>query len=106
LASITERFRREDAVPGMLETQTPFPGPAYPLISSPLVVLLRTVAEEIAMDSGDRCRANLVECRELLPSAQNDAEATVLKTLVRSWKMIANQLDRHAELMDARAVRN
>jgi hypothetical protein len=43
---------------------------------------------------------------ELLPSAQNDAEATVLKTLVGSWKMIANQLDRHAELMDARAVRN
>lgn len=90
----------------MLGTRTPFPGPAYPLISSPLVVLLRTVAEEIAMDSADRCRANLVECRELLPSAQNDAEATVLKTLVRSWKMIANQLDRHAELMDARAVRN
>jgi hypothetical protein len=27
------------------------------------------------------------------PSAQNDAEATVLKTLVRSWKMIANQLE-------------
>jgi hypothetical protein len=39
------------------------------------------------------------------PSAQNDAEATVLKTLVRSWKMIADQLDRYAELMDARAVR-
>ena len=58
------------------------------------------------MDSADRSRANLVECRELLPSAQNDAEATVLKTLLRSWKMIANQLDRHAELMDARAVRN
>ncbi|MDB5609355.1 MAG: hypothetical protein JWP25_6255 [Bradyrhizobium sp.] len=43
------------------------------------------------MDSADRCRANLVECRELLPSAQNDAEATVLKTFVGSWKMIANQ---------------
>ena len=54
------------------------------------------------MDSSDHCRANLAECRGLLPSAQNDAEATVLKTLVRSWKMIANQLDRYAELMDAR----
>jgi hypothetical protein len=54
------------------------------------------------MDSADHCRANLAECRGLLPSAQNDAEATVLKTLVRSWKMIANQLDRYAELMDAR----
>jgi hypothetical protein len=45
------------------------------------------------MDSADHCRANLAECRGLLPSAQNDAEATVLKTLVRSWKMIANQLE-------------
>jgi hypothetical protein len=30
MASITERSRREDAVPGMLGTRTPFPGPAIP----------------------------------------------------------------------------
>jgi len=51
------------------------------------------------MDSADHCRANLAECRGLLPSAQNDAEATVLKTLVRSWKMIANQMDRYEVIM-------
>ena len=83
----------------MLGTRTPFPGPAYPLISSPLVVLLLTFAEEIAMDSADHCRANLAECRGLLPSAQNEAEATVLRYVSRSWVMIANQIDRYVEIV-------
>jgi hypothetical protein len=44
------------------------------------------------MYSADNCRSQLEECRNLLPLAKSPAEATVLKNLVRSWKMIANQM--------------
>jgi hypothetical protein len=44
------------------------------------------------MYSADNCRAQLEECRNLHPLAKSAAEATVLKNLVRSWKMIANQM--------------
>jgi hypothetical protein len=44
------------------------------------------------MYSADNCRAQLEECRNLHPLAKSGAEATVLKNLVRSWKMIANQM--------------
>jgi hypothetical protein len=59
-------------------------------------------AEEIAMDSTEHCRSQLAECRTLISLAQSEAEATVLKLLIRSWGMIANQTDRYAELLDAR----
>jgi hypothetical protein len=38
------------------------------------------------------CRAQLEECRSLHPLAKSAAEATVLKNLARSWKMIVNQM--------------
>jgi hypothetical protein len=64
-----------------------------------MVVLLGTFAEEIAMDSAERCRDQLAECRRLLPLAKSVAEATVLKNLVRSWKMIANQRALYDEIV-------
>jgi hypothetical protein len=54
------------------------------------------------MDSADHCRDQLAECRRLLLLAHSEAEATVLKLLVRSWRMIANQTDRYVELVGAR----
>jgi hypothetical protein len=54
------------------------------------------------MDSADHCRDQLAECRRLLVSAHSEAEATVLKLLVRSWRMTANQTDRYVDLVDAR----
>jgi hypothetical protein len=54
------------------------------------------------MDSADHCRDQLAECCRLLPLARSEAETTVLKLLVRSWRMTANQTDRYAELIDAR----
>jgi hypothetical protein len=44
------------------------------------------------MNSAENCRAQLEECRNLHPLAKSAAEATVLKNLIRSWKMIANQM--------------
>ena len=44
------------------------------------------------MYSSENCRTQLDECRNLQPSAKSAAEATVLKKLIRSWKMIANQM--------------
>jgi hypothetical protein len=54
------------------------------------------------MDSTEHCRSQLAECRRLISLAQSEAEATVLKLLVRSWGMIANQTDRYAELIEGR----
>jgi hypothetical protein len=54
------------------------------------------------MESAERCRSQLAECRRLLPMAQSKAESTVLKNLVRSWKMIANQLALYEEIAAAR----
>jgi hypothetical protein len=51
------------------------------------------------MDSAERCRAQLAECRRLVPLAHSEAEATVLRSLARSWSMIANQTDRYEEIM-------
>jgi len=44
------------------------------------------------MYSSENCRTQLDECRNLHPAAKSAAEATVLKNLIRSWKMIANQM--------------
>ncbi|HEV7879248.1 hypothetical protein [Bradyrhizobium sp.] len=57
------------------------------------------------MDSAERGRAQLAECRTLLPLAKSAAEATVLKNLARSWKMIANQTALYDEIIAARKVR-
>jgi hypothetical protein len=51
------------------------------------------------MDSADHCRTQLAECGRLLLLAQGLAETTVLKLLIRSWNMIANQTDRYNDIM-------
>jgi hypothetical protein len=52
------------------------------------------------MDTAQHCLAQLAICRRLQPSAKNEAEATVLKNLVRSWKMIANQIRLYEAVID------
>jgi hypothetical protein len=66
-----------------------------------LVVLLGTFAEEIAMDNAEHCRMQSEECRRLLALAQNEAEASALTYLSRTWLMIAGQIDRYVEIMKA-----
>jgi len=51
------------------------------------------------MDRADRCRAQSDECHRLMLLAQSGAEATILTSLMRSWKMIANQTDRYVAIM-------
>jgi hypothetical protein len=51
------------------------------------------------MDSAEHCRMQAEECRRLLALAQNEAEATVLRYLSRSWVRIANQIDRYVEIV-------
>jgi hypothetical protein len=48
------------------------------------------------MDSAERCRTQLAE---LMPLAKSEAESTVLKNLVRSWKIIANQTALYDEII-------
>jgi hypothetical protein len=38
--------------------------------------------------------------------AQSGAEATILTSLTRSWKMIANQIDRRVAIMRKEAAQN
>jgi hypothetical protein len=73
------------------------------LISSPLVVLLGAFAKEIAMDSAEHCRMQSEECRRLLAFAKNEAEASALTYLSRTWLMIAGQIDRYIEIMNEAA---
>ena len=47
------------------------------------------------MDHADRCRTQADECHRLMLLSQSGAEATILTSLTRSWKMIANQTDRY-----------
>jgi hypothetical protein len=51
------------------------------------------------MDHADRCRAQADECHRLMLLSQSGAEATILTSLMRSWKMIANQTDRYVAIM-------
>jgi hypothetical protein len=44
------------------------------------------------MDTAEHCREQLEKFQKALPLAKSVAEATVLKNLARSWKMIANQM--------------
>jgi hypothetical protein len=56
------------------------------------------------MDRADRCRAQADECHRLMLLAQSGAEATILTSLMRSWKMIANQTDRYVAIMKKEAA--
>jgi hypothetical protein len=46
----------------------------------------------------------LRECHRLMLLAQSGAEATILTSLTRSWKMIANQTDRYVAIMKKEAA--
>jgi hypothetical protein len=50
------------------------------------------------MDTAEHCREQLEKFQKALPSARSEAEATVLKNIARSWKMIANQMALYEEL--------
>ena len=65
------------------------------LAATEVKIIWGLTRKEIGMYSAECCRAQLAECRKLLPLAQGQAETTVLTTLIRSWKMIANQMDRY-----------
>jgi hypothetical protein len=56
------------------------------------------------MDSAEHCRIQAEECRRLLASAQNEAEASALTYLSRTWLMIAGQIDRYVEIMTKEAA--
>jgi hypothetical protein len=51
------------------------------------------------ISEASRCRTRAEECDRLLLLAQSGAEATILTSLTRSWKMIANQIDRRVVIM-------
>jgi hypothetical protein len=51
-----------------------------------------------------RCRTQAEECHRLMLLAQSGAEATILTSLSRSWKMIANQTDRYVAIMKREAA--
>jgi hypothetical protein len=57
-----------------------------------------TFKEAAAMDTAEHCREQLEKFQKALPLAKSVAEATVLKNLARSWKMIANQMALYEEL--------
>lgn len=58
------------------------------------------------MDHADRCRIQAEECHRLMLLSQSGAEATILTSLTRSWKMIANQTDRYVAIKKKEAARN
>jgi hypothetical protein len=51
------------------------------------------------MYNAKTCLGQLEECRNLHPLAKSAAEATVLKNLARSWKIIANQMALYEEIL-------
>jgi hypothetical protein len=51
------------------------------------------------MHEASRCRMQAEDCHRLLLLAQSGAEATILTSLMRSWKMIANQTERYIAIM-------
>jgi hypothetical protein len=57
------------------------------------------VIKGVIMDHSDRCRTQADECHRLMLLSQSGAEATILTSLTRSWKMIANQTDRYVAIM-------
>jgi hypothetical protein len=61
--------------------------------------------KESVMDGADRCRTQAQECHRLMLLARSGAEATILTSLTRSWKTIANQTDRYAAIIRKEAAR-
>jgi len=51
------------------------------------------------VDTSKHCLDQLAECRRLQSLAKTEAEATVLKNLVHSWKGIANQVARYEAII-------
>jgi hypothetical protein len=51
------------------------------------------------MHEASRCRTQAQECHRLMLLARSGAEATILTSLTRSWKMIASQTDRYIAIM-------
>ena len=54
------------------------------------------------MYSSESCRAQIAECKNLLSSAESQAETTVLNLLVRNWRNMAGQTERYTELVRSR----
>jgi hypothetical protein len=54
------------------------------------------------MYSSESCRAQMAECKDLLSSAESQAETTVLNLLVRNWRNMAGQTERYTELVRSR----
>ena len=50
------------------------------------------------MDSAQHCQDQAKECKRLVKSAQNEAEAKFLKELAQSWSRVAGQMDRYQAL--------
>jgi hypothetical protein len=59
------------------------------------------------MDSSQHCRDQSAECLRLVKSAQNKAEAQVLRNISSSWSRLAGQIDRYNALTreQGRAIR-
>jgi hypothetical protein len=57
------------------------------------------------MYSPESCRAEMEECKKLLPSAESQAEKTVLNLLIRNWRNIAGQIERYTELVRNRPLK-
>jgi hypothetical protein len=58
------------------------------------------------MDGADRCRNHADECHRLMLLSKSGAEATILTSLTRSWKMIANRTDRYVSIMKKEGVKS
>jgi hypothetical protein len=58
----------------------------------------------VIMDRADRCRTQAEECHRLMLLSKSGAEATILTSLTRSWKMIANQTDRYIAIKKKEAA--
>jgi hypothetical protein len=56
------------------------------------------------IDEASRCRTQAEEYHRLMLVAESGAEATILTSLTRSWKMIANQTDRYVAIMKKEAA--
>ena len=50
------------------------------------------------MDGAQHCRDQSAECLRLAKSAEDKAEAQVLKNIASSWSRLAGQLDRYNAL--------
>jgi hypothetical protein len=58
------------------------------------------------MDQAHRCRDQADECHRLVLLSQSGAEATILTSLARRWKMIANQTDRYVAIKKKEGVKS